>query len=86
MFGRQRPVDEPPRLQACSECGYAACICRVKREHKPDCRYRRTVLAEIPVAECANHPGSVACTVCASCDCGGVTAAVPAKPKKRRAA
>lgn len=83
FFGRNA-VDGPPRAEPCSECEYTACICRIRREHKPECRYRRTVLAEVPIAECPNHPGSVACTECASCDCGGVKAAPAAR--KRRAA
>jgi hypothetical protein len=83
MFGRP-VVDGPPRATECATCGYVCCVCALRREHNPECRYRRTVLAELPVAECPNHPGSVACTECASCNCGGVKAAPAAR--KRRAA
>ena len=81
-----RNVDQgPPRLQACPVCTYVLCICGVRNGHKLECRYRRTVLAEVPIVECTAHQVA-ACTTCASCDCGGMQAKPAPATKKRRAA
>lgn len=77
----ERP--EQPKLEECRKCGYVACICPVLRGHRPECKFRRTVLTvcdthnriackecKVVVKECAEHH-VVACSICNPCDCKG---------------
>lgn len=32
------------RLSPCARCTYCLCICRVLREHRPECAWRRAVI------------------------------------------
>lgn len=64
------------RLTACSRCGFAACTCRVIREHRAPCPWRRSVLGpfgdEQPLF-CAAHQAT-ACRDCYPCSCGKAAA------------
>lgn len=57
----------------CQRCGYVACVCRFKREHKSGCTRRKAVLCEGLEPDkkpdpCKAH-GVYACDRCFPCDC-----------------
>lgn len=63
-------------LRECARCGFVACACRVIREHRAPCPWRRAVLGpfgdEQPLL-CLVH-NETACRVCYPCSCGDASA------------
>ena len=61
-------MSEPVQvLQECERCHYVACLCALRRAHKPACIRRRAILAK-PVVFCEKHRRA-ACFECWPCDC-----------------
>lgn len=50
----------------CEKCGHLACVCRVQRDHVPDCKYRLAVCCAVGI-ECEH--GYDVCPTCDPCTC-----------------
>lgn len=60
--------EQQPKLTECRRCGYVACICQFKRDHRPDCQ-RRVACLDTKPRPCVPH-GQFACAECHPCTCG----------------
>jgi hypothetical protein len=62
-FGTVEVVDEIPY---CSKCGFFDCVCQIREQHAPDCRFR--IAMECPVGVNCDH-GYDVCPECDACTC-----------------
>lgn len=53
-------------------CEHIACVCSIRKNHKPECLFRKAATCAIPIA--CEHDRDC-CPECDACNCGaGVTA------------
>lgn len=51
---------------SCGVCGHLACVCLVKSQHKPGCKFREAVTCAVGI-ECPH--GYDVCPKCDPCTC-----------------